>query len=68
VSLRVFHLFFVTVAALSSFAFAAWALASRSAVPGALAYCALGTAGGVGLAIWTRRAARALRRPDAEAA
>lgn len=61
-SLRAFHLFFVSVAALFSFAFAAWALLSRGAVAGALAYCALGTAGGVALAVWARRAARELRR------
>jgi hypothetical protein len=60
-SLRAFHLFFVTVAALFCFAFAAWAAVSRGAVPGALAYCALGLGGGVALAVWARRAARALR-------
>jgi len=63
VSLRAFHLVFVTVAALASFAFAAWALASRSDLgPVAFGYCALGAVGGLALALWSRRAARELRR------
>ena len=63
-SLRAFHLFFITVAALFSFAFAAWALLSRGAVAGAWVYCALGCAGGLGLAAWARRAAYSLQREE----
>jgi fluoride ion exporter CrcB/FEX len=65
VSLRAFHLFFITVAALSSFAFAAWALLSRGAVAGAPGYCALGLAGGLLLAFWGRSAARRLQQEEA---
>jgi hypothetical protein len=59
VSLRAFHLFFVTVAALASFGFAAWALAAHPAA--APAYCALGLLGGLALSAWARRAARELK-------
>ena len=62
-SLKAFHLFFVTVAALFSFAFAAWALLVRPGDGGSagLGYFALGSAGGLVLAVWARKAARELR-------